>query len=508
MRSASTTQKLAALVLVALLVGCQGEDPAASEVAAVPGRAGATPESNAMLARLEALRAAGRSREALTIAADYLARHPSAPRVNYGLGVLHGTLDDHQAAMASFRAELALDADHFGSHEGIAAAAMRIGDFETALRHLERSLALQPEDDEVGFQLGRMLSALARFDEAEPYLARAAAARDDAASWAEYGLLSRRLGKTDEAISAFKRALARDLADRVALLNLGQLIARRGRPGDLALGQALLERHRAAVASFDRLDQAERSSRVAGATPANFLGLARIHTERGDLERAAAAYRRALAMAPELHVASAGLADVLLRQGDAAAATPLAVAVLMARPNDTDAAVLLARVRIAKGLFEEASALLDSTGAHRVLREKHHVALIADLLRKGATVQAHQWLRAVPAEVAAKPAMLRVRGELALLTSDWTAARSLFASLAEARPDDAEVAFLLGVSAFLGTDAEQSHPAWSRARELFAAELFVAGPDAIVDRFPRIATASLRDAWRRAAGEYPSDSLS
>ena len=346
-RPRSAVHAVLALVVV-LPLACGGPDSAGIEESHPPQLG---PEVSSLLTRLEQLRKEHREDEGLELARRYLAEHSGTPRLHYAVGVLLGSRADHRGAIREFELELASDPGHFESHRGLALAATLVGEFDRSIRHLEICAGMRPQDPEVAFQLGRNLSAVNRYDEAEPRLTAAARLRDDADSWAELGLLHRRRGQATKAAAAFRRALGRDPNHVATLFNLGQLMVREG---DRQTGEALLARHRQRAQLADLLDHRERSSRLGEATPANFTALADAQIRSGDAEEAAASYRRALALDPSSPIAALGLAALLLETGELEEASRWSVVAVLAAPTDQRAHFVLGLVRLARGQVEAA----------------------------------------------------------------------------------------------------------------------------------------------------------
>ncbi len=367
------------------------------------------PEAAALLGRLEALRRVHREEEGLDLALAYLAEHPGTPRLHFAIGVLHGSKEDHRAAIAAFERELAADPGHFESHRGMAAAWMRLGQPAEALTHLETCRAMRPDHTETRFQLGRVLSSLARFDEAEPHLQAAALELDDADGWGELGLLHRRRGDLEAAIADFRRALDRDPGHSTALVNLGQLMVRTGAAEE---GAALLERHRQISLLEDRLDHLERSSRLAGATAANFAALADVQLRLGSKEEAIASYRRALEMDPEHALAALGLASLLLERGELEEATRWSVVALMEAPESLRTHFVLGMVRLAKGQYEEADRAFEASRQRGEWGAEAHLRVAEAYLGAGELDRAARELDRAAATAPADPRIAALRDRL------------------------------------------------------------------------------------------------
>ena len=105
--------------------------------------------------------------------------------------------------------------------------------FEAAAAHLERAVALQPDDLESQRALARALARIRRLDAAET-LFRTVLERDasDAGSWTELGSLLQSTGRLEEAIEALRHAVAIDPGSIVALNNLGSALRAAHRPAE------------------------------------------------------------------------------------------------------------------------------------------------------------------------------------------------------------------------------------------------------------------------------------
>jgi tetratricopeptide (TPR) repeat protein len=142
----------------------------------------AAPESaETWLARARELQTAGEQREAVAAYHKALASGARAPDVHLQLGVLHATLSEH----------------------------------DSAIRHLEESIALQPDNADALCVLGTVMSDLRRFDEAAARFERALALRD-AFSEAHFNLGLARFELSDfaGATQSFARSAALKRGER------------------------------------------------------------------------------------------------------------------------------------------------------------------------------------------------------------------------------------------------------------------------------------------------------
>jgi len=460
--------------VAALTTSCKAPEagvPAASAAVRESPPPRLTTEESALLARLEQLRREHRELEALDLARRHLAARPGTPRLHYAIGVLLGSLEDHRAAIREFEIELAADPGQFESHRGIGVAATLVGEQELAVAHLRICAAMRPDDVDVSFQLGRNLSSLGRFAEAEPWLASAAERRGAADAWAELGLLHRRAGRQEAAAAAFRRALGSDPGHAPSLLNLGQIMVR---SSERELGNELLARHRERARIADLVDHFERSSRLAGATAANFAALADAQLNSGDREAALTAYRRALELDGDFPPAAMGLAALLLESGEVAQASRWAVVALLAAPSEQRAHYLLGRVRLAKGQIEDAERSFADSRRRGAWNREAWLQVALAYERAGASGRADSaLLEAARFGSSIEVELARAR-TLLLRGLSVPAAQTLRTALGR-EPDSAEGWMLLGIAANLSGEEAEAGEAWGRAVELQRADLILPG---------------------------------
>ncbi len=353
---------LAAWLLLGSCSEVSERDPA--ETAAMPAPSipyVPTAEETAMLESLAALQAQQAYQDGIALAESYLAENPQARRFHYALGILHGAANDHQRALAEFARELELDPYHVDSYRGLAAAQTILGDAPAAVASLEQALAIDAQDDEVKLELGRQLTNLGRFEEAEALLL-AAADGGAATAYTELGTLYRRQGRTEEAADAFRRALRLDPNELAAMVNLGQVLIAQGKAEE---GQALLKKHSERATLKDQLDLFQRSSLLEGVTETNFLRLAELQIRMGKSSEAVRSYSRALELNGRETTATLGLAAIFLKDGQPEEATKWAIHTLMIDPQSSKAHFLLGVLRLSKGQPEAAQRAFTESRKHR-----------------------------------------------------------------------------------------------------------------------------------------------
>jgi tetratricopeptide (TPR) repeat protein len=160
--------------------------------------------------------------------------------------------------------------------------------YDEALAVLERYRALVPDDFHAQADIGRCLSGLQRFAEAETVLRRALEGVDDANTRYDLGLVLDRVGRVTEAMAEYRRALDHNPNHGDALNNLGIAFARQG---NFVM----------ATRQFERLAAADPSNANA------HTNLGAMLLSQGARDRAAREFGIALSINPDHRLAQEGL---------------------------------------------------------------------------------------------------------------------------------------------------------------------------------------------------------
>jgi tetratricopeptide (TPR) repeat protein len=234
-------------------------------------------------------------RDAESLYRSSLAAAPRAARLHYNLGVVLREQDRAEESEASFRRALEIAPAYADARAELGLALVRRGRLEEAMAELGRAAADAPEDPVVLNNLGGA------------YLTA---------------------GRTADAVRLFRRALSLDPRHYEAMGNLGKAALD---AGDLAEARRSFE---AMAAAFPD-DAAAR------------VGLGAVEASAGSLTAAAARFREALERDPANDEAAFNLGAALLGAGDPAAAVRVLGSLAARRPDDAQAAALLARARAA-----------------------------------------------------------------------------------------------------------------------------------------------------------------
>jgi tetratricopeptide (TPR) repeat protein len=275
-----------------------------------------------------ALRALGQNEDAVVELKRYLEQRPDAAAVHGQVAEAFGCLGRLDHAAIHFRRAVALEPAVDSWHIRLAQVLMDLGQTEEALSHWEEAVRLQPEMAEPRDGLGEALRALRRLEEAEAAyldairlgpqlgapqlhlgLLRIVQDRHEEALWhlnkavelepnqpAYWEILAafyQRLERSPEAIVCWQRVLELGPADPVH--------------AHLALGWVLLEESRVAEAE----PHYRAALALAPESPEVQLDLGLFHEDRGELEFAEAAFRKAIQLQPEFCMPHARLASLL-----------------------------------------------------------------------------------------------------------------------------------------------------------------------------------------------------
>lgn len=228
--------------------------------------------------------------------------HPDAKWAHNLIGNLRSTAEDYRAALAEYRAALALDPDFTIAHANAARALRQLGDPVASRAEYDQIHARNPRSPEVQEGYAELAIGAGDIDAAIEHL-KAAAALDTTSPhyFARIGEVEMARGNIDAARDWFTQSLAIDPAYPLAISPMFSLLVGRM---DLAGGEALLRR----AADFE-----PDSAQVHALHGAALVFLGR-HAE------ALAAFDRALAITPDdadLLYQSANMLQNLERQADA-----------------------------------------------------------------------------------------------------------------------------------------------------------------------------------------------
>jgi Flp pilus assembly protein TadD len=187
--------------------------------------------------------------------------------------------------------------DCWTGHYNLGVDFAKRGQFDEAIKHLQRVVELKPDDAKAQNNLGAALAGRGRFDEAIDHCQKALELDPDDAE--AYNNLADALvgcGKIDEAIGQYRHSLELRPGDAQVQLGLGVALARRGR-------------------FQEAVEHCRKALEIEPDLAAAYAKLGIVLADSGQLEEAVAAYRRALELEPGRVEAHNNLAAILVGQG-------------------------------------------------------------------------------------------------------------------------------------------------------------------------------------------------
>lgn len=282
------------------------------------------------------------------------------------------------------------------AHRMLGMAFWLAAEYDSSVEHLEEAIRLAPADERARVMLARILEEIGEGERAE-----------------------RLLEETVEALPF----------SSLARWRLGQRYAVANRTAD----------------ALQQIEQATGAGLLAGEEPLH-LEIGALHRRDVETERAAAAFRRAIALRPNDGVAHRELGRALLQLGDADAASVELAAALIVDPADYEACVTLGQIHMDAGRHAEAARIL----AYAVELAPDHAearyALASSLIRSGRRDEASPHMEAFAQLQAAAIEDQRRRIDLSVLKleasvrneqRDFTRAAALWSELVAAEPDAA-----------------------------------------------------------------------
>lgn len=169
-------------------------------------------------------------RDLRTLWEDTLAKNPGAWMAHNNLGLLLMQEGQPEAAMAHYRAAIAVKPDDAFAHNNLGHTLASVGRVDEAVPLLEEAVRIEPGNAEAWSNLGNAHAARQRWADALAAYERALAVRPSFAdAWGNAANVMLLTGRRDDAIAAYERALALDPGFADARRNLAIALADAGR---------------------------------------------------------------------------------------------------------------------------------------------------------------------------------------------------------------------------------------------------------------------------------------
>lgn len=257
-----------------------------------------------------------------------------------------------------------------------ALSAHRVGQVDLAEQHYRNILAGDPRHADALHLLGLVLEHRGRFHEAEQYVRRALAVREEPAFLCTLGDLLRHTGRPEGAEASYRRATGVDSQNPHAYNKLGNLYRELGRPGDAeAAYRQAIEIYPASskyhnnlgvlLREVGRRDEAEQAYQRALAINPSYAqawnNLANLLLASERLQEAETAYRKAIELKADYVQAHANLGVLLMQAGRIREAEEALRCGLSFNPSHAEAWNSLAELLRVNGRAAEAEAAYQRT---------------------------------------------------------------------------------------------------------------------------------------------------
>lgn len=363
----------------------------------------------------------GRVEEALRLARDLAAGAPRSPDALQLLAMCHAERSEFADAERAFRQALALAPAHPLLLLNLGTLLRRAGRDAEALDAFRAATAAAPGEARTWLECGTTALSLDAFDEAAQALQRAVGLKPgDASAWHALGCAERGRDRLDAAEAALRRATALAPSLGSAWINLGAVLRLAGRAQD-------------AVACF------ERARHAGHASPELEDALAGALLDTGRTQEALALARRLVASHPDFVPGHVTLADLLWEYGDPGAESDEAEAAfrraLAAAPDHHALRGALVRHLLARR--KPAEALTEA----RTLRQRHDHPLSAWLEAEaldaaGETEAAGAHFAALKPALGGRPDFLNAHARHLLRRGRWDAAAQAAGEATRIAPGD------------------------------------------------------------------------
>jgi tetratricopeptide (TPR) repeat protein len=159
---------------------------------------------------------------------------PANVNVRNSLGVCHSLLGNFDQALTEFQTALKLGPEEFMAQYNLGLVHVLTGNRQEALAHFLEAYRLSEDVYEVTLQAGRMYLEMGDSGQGFAYLEKALRLNPTALAHRLMGDCYAALGRSEEAISAYKQAVKQNPNDAAALSALGLLYADKGENPEIA----------------------------------------------------------------------------------------------------------------------------------------------------------------------------------------------------------------------------------------------------------------------------------
>ncbi len=305
-------------------------------------------------------------KELLELSAELLARFPTVPEALHVTALLYADLQKPADAQELWQRCLALKPGDAGPYVGLAAAAMELGEDESAVATLQEAKAAGCQAPEIDHGLAAALTKLGRLDEAEVAGREGVGRFPHAAdNWLQLGQTQLQLDRFSEAETSLKRAAAEGCQSGSLLFALATACARQGKEEEAATYRAEFSRAKSVQDGGDGIPFQARYDAELRRIAVGALGRAgAVLARQGDPAKAERLFLRALDLDPtsaaigtelvSLYRVQQRIADARLVQGRLKELEPQ---VVFHRVNYASLSAQVGDTQVAEAEFKQAIAM-------------------------------------------------------------------------------------------------------------------------------------------------------
>ena len=161
---------------------------------------------------------------------------PSNINVHNSLGVCYGLCADYKKAKLEFNTAIKLDSTEVMSRYNLAFTNMLEGNRQKALDLFLKVNAINQDVFEIAFQTGRLLMEMSQPEKGKKFLEHASRLKPQSAAVFRYlGECYTNIGKIDDAIVVYKKAIKQNPSDAASLSALGFLFDEKGENPEISI---------------------------------------------------------------------------------------------------------------------------------------------------------------------------------------------------------------------------------------------------------------------------------
>jgi tetratricopeptide (TPR) repeat protein len=161
---------------------------------------------------------------------------PSSINIHNSLGVCYGLRGDYQKAKSEFSAVIKLDSSEVMSWYNLGFINMLEGNRKQALDLFLKANTINQDVFEIAFQTGRLLMEMSQAEKGKKFLEHASRLEPGSAAVFRYlGECYTSIGKIDDAIAAYKKAIKQNPSDAASLSALGCLFEEQGENPEISM---------------------------------------------------------------------------------------------------------------------------------------------------------------------------------------------------------------------------------------------------------------------------------